>query len=71
MTGTQITIRKKIAELEALESTISMAERNRDCWLVETENGSLVPQLVDDNDYGYNQYHAWDKIVSILMKEVK
>lgn len=71
MTCTQITIRKKIAELEALENAIAYAERNRDCWMVETEDGCCVPPLIDDNDYGYNQYHAWDKIVSVLMKEVK
>lgn len=60
----------KQAKLEALEQLLNYADRNRECWMVQHEDGSLTKPLIDDSDYEYCHFNAWDELVTLLQKEV-
>lgn len=72
MLHTQIKI--KIAKLEAIERLIRECESWMACYMIETEDGSLVkPLLTDDesSEYKFANYKAWEELLEILKKEVK
>lgn len=61
------TIKEKIAFLEVLNDTISTAESMRDCYMETTDNGE---KIVPTDDYNFNRYNAYCKLIAILEKEI-
>lgn len=60
----------KQAKLEALEQLLNYADRNRECWMTQNDDGSTAAPLITESEYEYCRYKAWDELVTLLQKEV-
>ena len=61
-------------EVEINSKFLSIIEsfiRDRDWYLIEDENGNMVPPKEDLNDYGYIWYMAYQRAIDILIDSVQ
>ena len=67
MKNATMTIKEKIAFLEALNEVLESAKRYQNCYSSYDDNGNECPPT---DEYQLRAYNAFGKVIAILEKEV-